>query len=348
MNALTAGGYELLQKLKEKRNQPSSKAENPLLKLYEESQDSQTLSQSFSSRTSLSDTLNSIISISGMDPAISRAHEAVQSLREEALKGIGDREPLRTNTPIELATRSHANEEYGVVKESTPTPALSQDDLSLVQNAVAEVAKKKVGGDPQISEDDLKSAIDEAFGDGISDLFDVQINDRGAGESVIQLAQFEISDLGVEDSEALKTYAANVRENYFESKMKPVFEGEDISSQFQQLEAVLDYSGSSLIADLKAEFKRGQPSQGLDAATERLDSLNLDESTKEKAQEILEKLTSTVESALNSYNESPLSDEGNIRFHSGRYDLAFGRDDVAAKAALTENADDRNPTFRKH
>ncbi|MBN8555941.1 MAG: hypothetical protein J0L93_10890 [Deltaproteobacteria bacterium] len=292
--------------------------------------------QSSSSKTSLSTQLSQALTFSNFQSSDTQA-------RNYSTKGIGLRDFEASNAPV-LSTESLFR------GQENPNPAdltlvnfsedPNQSDATQIRSAIFEISKEYLLVNPQSSTDELKDKIDSVLGEGVSDIFNIRIEDLGAGYSAVQADQVETNDLSEVDKDALKAAAVEARENYQTVSVDHALQGDDVNTILNDIQSLLGVQGVDLFEDLKISLSQiGNTSDALAQAEKTAIQINLPKDDQAKLKNLFDQLKNVDQQTMNSFDENILSDDFSMKFASGRYGLAFGSADIAAMAALTDNAE---------
>lgn len=337
INTLNSLGYRALRQEQSEQSRPLAPGSltspsSPLVKT-----ESLAVTGNPQPRVRLSDTLQSQLSLNTL--GLSREDSSEKSLRLNQDLGQGDaRFLVRGETPV---TEKFFNLEASI--EVSPTkadPDLNQKNLELLRGAVAEKATEIVLNEPQITEEDLRSAIDDAFGAEISETLQVRIEDEGRGQSAVKTTQVEVSKLSLDEQDEIQAAISFAEENFKDVAEKVQVRGPDVERDFGQLTAALGYQRLADVNEVRKAFQSGAPETATEKLREKVSQdESLSEAQKQSALEALDRLQDKVESAKNSQNQSPFSDDLSVRFSSGRYAAAYSPSEVDEVASLTEDAD---------
>lgn len=105
----------------------------------------------------------------------------------------------------------------------------SQKEMDQLRSGIAETMNDFVMKNPTMTLTDIKAQVDNVFGSGISDLFQLNHLDASAGKSVVTADKLNLKDLNPSEKEQLKTAIKVAKENFEEVK-KNSSHGQDIIS----------------------------------------------------------------------------------------------------------------------
>lgn len=104
------------------------------------------------------------------------------------------------------------------VPPERPLDEPSQDDLRNLRDAILKVAKDYAAQNPNATEEEVQLEVDSKFGEGVSNLVQLRLEDEGAGKTSIKVTQVDYNTLSQENKNLLQKASEYTQENYRVSK----------------------------------------------------------------------------------------------------------------------------------
>lgn len=275
---------------------------------------------------------------SGLD-AISREFFSRLSdserVRSERLEGYGDRAPFRSNIPADAETVNRFNSENETREpedtdlgfEATPT----QEKLVQLRESLRQFVEDEVVLNSENSVFSIKESIDDTFGSGVSELFQVRLGDAGAGRSAIEIDQVSLEEVDSDEKREILNRAILINEMNFQSpRVETAVEGADVKAVIDELDEILGARGKSLVRDLRSALGVGQAFESAkEELRSELQNLGLSRSEITRASERLDDLDRLRDRARDRFSSSPLLDDLKVEFQSERRALAFSPSEIS-------------------
>ncbi len=204
INSLLNAGYKILER--KKTSGATSSEYTPVSNPLEEVSTENSKARRFSSGPSkVSDSINSAYALSQLQSSPKRTD--LEPITRDELSN----DSTQSSTP---AMRFFEEGPDILLNESNPIPDASQEDLNLLREAILKEVELTALSNPSISEVDLQTAIDDKFGEGLSEIIGLRIEDQGFGESDVKFSQTNWSELSEDQKSLFSEAAAFAKENY--------------------------------------------------------------------------------------------------------------------------------------
>ncbi len=263
-----------------------------------------------------------------------------QTKRDENTQGLGNRTAQISNSSDEETKRLYGLQSSEAADSSFTSSSIepTQQDAIDLRGAIIQKVKFEIAMDPNLSEDDIKSYIDEEFGIGTSELLDIQRVDNGAGKSSVIVKQVEYDSLDVADKSVFLQAVSNMKQNYDTQGSERSLTGADIEKVIDEIKSTLGNEGLPFVEQLREDLKN---STDVEVTLSQFEAdaldLGLSSSDSEKIKSLVEILKSADQRTLQGFDENAIIDDAKIQYSSGRYAEAFSPEEIDAQASLTEN-----------
>jgi len=128
---------------------------------------------------------------------------------------FSNRSVLYTRTKVESPQKQIPFSQIEqTLKPEKPLSDPTQEDLRDLRDSILKVAKDYASQNVDATEEEVRTEVDSKFGNGISDLLNVRLEDQGAGATKIKVTQVNYKEIGLDKRDLLKEASEFTKQNF--------------------------------------------------------------------------------------------------------------------------------------